>query len=244
MARGASEEGRLIVYVGSFTDDTPRGVSFRQQRAAASCYGRAAMQPARRRLSCLRSATTSSPFIARRERAVVGVPPPLPLRSSVHRGVPAAAAPATCPAYSWCSPPPAPPHPLPPSPHVLRRRPTRAPSTCSALVIVCSSCLDFANFNSSVEFYYSCRQGSPRKRLRLLTFCRQRPRRPGLRGTDLHPADLPGWRGGGGGRVGALPAARRGELRRAGPRRAVLRCSPLPLCDHLRCSPGAYCWHP
>ena len=56
------------------SDDTPRGVSlptggfpflcFRQQRAAASCYGRAAMQPARRRLSCLRSATTSSPFIA------------------------------------------------------------------------------------------------------------------------------------------------------------------------------------
>jgi hypothetical protein len=21
-------------------------------------------------------------------------------------------------------------------------------------------------------------------------------------------------------------------------------CSPLPLCDHLRCSPGACCWHP
>jgi hypothetical protein len=33
-------------------------------------------------------------------------------------------------------------------------------------------------------------------------------------------------------------AARRGELGHAG------LCSPLPLCDHLRCSPGACCWHP
>ena len=36
---------------------------------------------------------------------------------------------------------------LPPSPcpHVLRRRPLRAPSTCSALVIVCSPCSGAAN---------------------------------------------------------------------------------------------------
>jgi hypothetical protein len=36
----------------------------------------------------------------------------------------------------------------------------------------------------------------------------------------------------------APPAARRGELGHAG------LCSPLPLCVHLRCLPGACCWHP
>ena len=56
---------------------------------------------------------------------------------------PVAAALATCPAHS-CRPLPS---ALPPSPcpHVLRRRPLRAPSTCSALVIVCSPCSGAAN---------------------------------------------------------------------------------------------------
>ena len=44
---------------------------------------------------------------------------------------------------------------LPPSPcpHVLRRRPLRAPSTCSALVIVCSPCSGAANPCGAVPWH-------------------------------------------------------------------------------------------
>ena len=44
---------------------------------------------------------------------------------------------------------------LPPSPcpHVLRRRPLRAPSTCSALVIVCSPCSGAANPSGAVPWH-------------------------------------------------------------------------------------------
>ena len=65
-----------------------------------------------------------------------------------------------------------------------------------------------------------------------------RPAR-GRHTTDLHPANLcPGGRAGGG---GALPAARRGESWATQGSAVLPMCSPLPLCDHLRCSPGACC---
>jgi hypothetical protein len=51
---------------------------FHQQRAAAICLGRTALQPERRRLSCTWRQRPLRPSQARAHR---GVPPPLPLRS-------------------------------------------------------------------------------------------------------------------------------------------------------------------
>ena len=114
---------------------------FHRQRAAAICFDHG--PPARQRQRrCLPRARRQRPLIsAQRERAVVRLllshfAPPCIVAS-------VAAALATCPAHS-CRPLPS---ALPPSPcpHVLRRRPLRAPSTCSALVIVCSPCSGAAN---------------------------------------------------------------------------------------------------
>ena len=71
------------------------------------------------------------------------MPRALPPRSSVHRGACCLATLATCPANS-CRPllPAAPPPPLP---LVRRRRPPRAPITCSTRVIVRSPCSGAAN---------------------------------------------------------------------------------------------------
>jgi hypothetical protein len=113
-----------------------------QKRAAAICHDRGppARQPECR---CPSRARRQRPLSSTQARVHCGMPRALPPRSSVHRGACCWATLATCPANS-CRPllPAAPPPPLP---LVRRRRPPRAPITCSTRVIVRSPCSGAAN---------------------------------------------------------------------------------------------------